>query len=60
MVFIWALLVALGVLLFRALSQSPGSRPASGPETTLPGPRGAVAEQFLAERFARGQIDEEE
>ncbi|GGR84117.1 hypothetical protein GCM10010269_24080 [Streptomyces humidus] len=54
MVFFWGLVIAIGVLLFRTLS-----RPA---EPRMPGPErsGPVAEQVLAERFARGEIDEDE
>ncbi|MFI5797843.1 SHOCT domain-containing protein [Streptomyces sp. NPDC051677] len=55
MVSFWALLVALGVLLFRALSGSAEPRATTGPEQ-----RGPVAEQVLAERFARGEIEEDE
>lgn len=55
MVVFWALLIALAVLLFRALSQPSGSKAPNGPEQP-----GAAAEQLLAERFARGQIEEDE
>ncbi|MEH0551796.1 SHOCT domain-containing protein [Streptomyces sp. B21-101] len=50
MVVFWALLIAIAVLLSRALSQPSGSKASTGPEQP-----GAAAEQFLAERFARGQ-----
>ena len=50
-VLFWALLITAGVLIARALWTRP--RPA-GP-TGRPGP-----EQVLAERFARGEIDEQE
>ncbi|MFE7857173.1 SHOCT domain-containing protein [Streptomyces sp. NPDC057403] len=58
MILFWAVFIALGVLLFRALA-----RPDDSP--TIPGtpPRGpgrSTAEQLLAERFARGEIDEDE
>ncbi|WP_334540952.1 MULTISPECIES: SHOCT domain-containing protein [unclassified Streptomyces] len=55
MVVFWALLIAIAVLLSRALSQPSGSKASTGPEQP-----GAAAEQFLAERFARGQIEEDE
>ena len=50
-VLFWGLLITAGVLIARALRSSP--RPA-GP-ASRPGP-----EQLLAERFARGEIDEQE
>jgi putative membrane protein len=51
MVLFWGLLIAAGVMLVRAfnrssLSDAAGSRPSP--------------EQLLAERFARGEIDEDE
>ncbi|MFJ8113874.1 SHOCT domain-containing protein [Streptomyces sp. NPDC096132] len=55
MIFFWALLIVLGVLLFRALSRSAGFG-----STKSPAPHGPAAEQLLAERFARGEIDEDE
>ena len=51
MVLFWGLVVAVGVLLFRGVDQ-PKARSSGGPR---PSP-----EQLLAERFARGEIDEEE
>lgn len=48
----WAVLVAAGVLLFRAFNRAPG-------DVRHPGARSAP-EQLLAERFARGEIDEDE
>ncbi|MGW2380063.1 SHOCT domain-containing protein [Streptomyces lincolnensis] len=50
-VLFWALLITLGVLLYRALTRVP-----------QPPPSDAVppSEELLAERFARGEIDEEE
>jgi putative membrane protein len=51
MVLFWGLLIAGGVLLFRALNQPAGGAPAG----SRPSP-----EHLLAERFARGEIDEEE
>lgn len=56
MVLFWAVLITFGVLLFRALSRSGGD---TGATTSAP-PPGPGAEQLLAERFARGEIDEDE
>ncbi|MEU8547672.1 SHOCT domain-containing protein [Streptomyces roseoverticillatus] len=57
MIVFWALIIIVAVLLFRALARPPrDGRPAGwqkGPATTN-------AEQILAERYARGEIDEEE
>ncbi|GHD97202.1 SHOCT domain-containing protein [Streptomyces naganishii] len=53
-VLFWALLIAAGVLLFRALDRGPGRTP----RTAAPGR--PAPEQLLAERFARGEIDEDE
>ncbi|MBD0741354.1 SHOCT domain-containing protein [Streptomyces sp. CBMA152] len=55
MILFWAALVTLGVLLFRALSRSAGT----GATTSSP-PSRPAPEQVLAERFARGEIDEDE
>jgi putative membrane protein len=51
MLVFWALLIAGGVLLVRALDRSSGA--AAGSARSSP-------EDVLAERFARGDIDEEE
>ncbi|MFF4350049.1 SHOCT domain-containing protein [Streptomyces sp. NPDC001530] len=48
----WALLVGAGILLFRALNRAQK-------EPHTPGAVGSP-EQVLAERFARGEIDEDE
>ncbi|CAL9656518.1 hypothetical protein SUDANB105_06825 [Streptomyces sp. enrichment culture] len=53
MIVFWALIISLGVLLFRALARA-------GDTKTPTGTRGADPEKLLAERFARGEIDEEE
>ncbi|GGY14604.1 SHOCT domain-containing protein [Streptomyces anandii] len=53
-VLFWAVLIAAGVLLFRALDRGRG-RP---PRTAAPGR--PTPEQLLAELFARGEIDEDE
>jgi len=55
MLLFWALIIALGVLLYRALA-----RPGGGGAPTGSRPMGPAAEHVLAERFARGEIDEEE
>jgi putative membrane protein len=50
-VLLWALLVAIAVLLYRNLNRThdlPHTRPVASPE------------QVLADRFARGEIDEDE
>lgn len=57
MILFWAVLIALGVLLFRALARSGDSPTSTG---TPPRPASSTAEQLLAERFARGEIDEDE
>ncbi|MET7479306.1 SHOCT domain-containing protein [Streptomyces sp. NPDC005648] len=51
MVLMWALLIAVAVMLYRGLNRA--SEP--GTTTARPSP-----EQLLAERFARGEVDEEE
>ena len=51
MVLFWVLLVVGGVLLYRGLTQPTSGTPA--------GPRPSP-QHLLAERFARGEIDEEE
>ncbi|WP_344398399.1 SHOCT domain-containing protein [Streptomyces longisporus] len=50
-VLLWALLITVAVLLYRTLNRAP-----EPPRT----PPAASAEQLLAERFARGEIDEEQ
>ncbi|WP_326791107.1 SHOCT domain-containing protein [Streptomyces sp. NBC_00151] len=54
MLLFWALLIVFAVVLFRAVPRSSDSGTKTG---TRPGP---TPEQILAERFARGEIDEEE
>ncbi|MFD8764953.1 SHOCT domain-containing protein [Streptomyces mirabilis] len=51
----WALIITFGVLLHRALARPGGSGDRSDARPPGPSP-----EQFLAERFARGEIDEDE
>ncbi|WP_405876868.1 SHOCT domain-containing protein [Streptomyces sp. NBC_01136] len=50
-VLFWALLITVGVLLFRTLNRTP-DRPRT--------PGASSPEGLLADRFARGEIDEEE
>ena len=52
MILFWALIITAGVLVYRALSRPHRQQPTSA---ARPSP-----EQLLAERFARGEIDEEE
>ncbi|WP_187645611.1 SHOCT domain-containing protein [Streptomyces sp. TRM49041] len=51
MILFWALIITVAVLLFRALNRAPDHTHVSA----SPSP-----EQLLAERFARGDIDEED
>ncbi|WP_381568133.1 SHOCT domain-containing protein [Streptomyces eurythermus] len=51
----WALIITLGVLLYRSLARPGGDSGRVGGR-----PPGASPDQLLAERFARGEIDEEE
>ncbi|MFI9048464.1 SHOCT domain-containing protein [Streptomyces sp. NPDC053427] len=60
MVLFWALVVTAGVLLFRALART---APPGGEHTGRRGdrpPGGPTPEQILAERYARGEIEDEE
>lgn len=50
-VLLWALLITVCVLLYRVLN---------GTSTPPQPPASSSAEQLLAERFARGEIDEEQ
>lgn len=50
MVVFWGLLITLAVVLVRALNRPAGPDPGQRP----------TPEQLLAERFARGEIDEDE
>ncbi|GHE68920.1 hypothetical protein GCM10014715_23400 [Streptomyces spiralis] len=54
MLLFWVLLIVVVVLLFRALNRGTGQSRAQG------GTGRPVPEQLLAERFARGEIDEDE
>jgi putative membrane protein len=49
----WALLIGVVVLVVRSLTRPPAA-------STTPGAATASAQQVLAERFARGEIDAEE
>ncbi|MGW7456303.1 SHOCT domain-containing protein [Streptomyces sp. NPDC054797] len=51
MILFWALIITVAVLLLRALNRAPEHTHISA---------GPSAEQLLAERFARGDIDEED
>jgi putative membrane protein len=53
MILFWALIITAAVLLLRALNRAP-----EHPHTHVSA--GPSPEQLLAERFARGDIDEEE
>ncbi|MGW5342721.1 SHOCT domain-containing protein [Streptomyces sp. HUAS TT3] len=53
---VWALIVAVAVLLVRAFKRDG----ADGRAATQDSGRGKGAEGLLAERFARGEIDDEE
>ncbi|MFF7236680.1 SHOCT domain-containing protein [Streptomyces collinus] len=55
MIFFWAVIIALGVLLYRAWARPGGSSDRADNRPLEPPP-----EQILAERFARGEIDEDE
>ncbi|MCX5095976.1 SHOCT domain-containing protein [Streptomyces sp. NBC_00365] len=55
MILFWALIITFGVLLYRALARPRGSSDRADARPPGPSP-----EQFLAERFARGEIDEDE
>lgn len=62
MVVFWGVLIAAGVALFRYLSRGDRSTPAASAPPASPGaPTAAQSpEAILAERFARGEIDEDE
>lgn len=55
----WALVIVAIVLLVRYFGRA-GRQGGSFPPPGSYGPPGSTAEQLLAERFARGEIDEEE
>jgi putative membrane protein len=55
MIFFWVVITALGVLLYRALARPGGSSDRADNRPLEP-----IPEQILAERFARGEIDEDE
>lgn len=55
MIVFWALIITVLVLLFRGLGRSTPGGPRNVASRTTPS-----AEELLAERFARGEIDEDE
>ncbi|MGW2519607.1 SHOCT domain-containing protein [Streptomyces sp. NPDC001617] len=58
MIVFWGLIIAAAVLLFRTVNRPPEH---TGASTAPPAsPVSGTPEQLLAERFARGEIDEEE
>ncbi|MFI2205564.1 SHOCT domain-containing protein [Streptomyces sp. NPDC020192] len=57
-VLFWVLIIAVGILLFRALARP--ARPGAEYHTWQRTPPVSGPEQILAERYARGEIDEEE
>ncbi|WP_308403874.1 SHOCT domain-containing protein [Streptomyces rhizoryzae] len=62
MVLFWALVITVGILVFRALARPGphgGDEPGRGSPGRHPG-AGPGAEQILAERYARGEIEDEE
>ncbi|MGD3111127.1 SHOCT domain-containing protein [Streptomyces sp. YGL11-2] len=65
MILFWALVVTVGILVFRALAR-PGKYGGeqagwrTGWHTGPQQPAGPTAEQILAERYARGEIEDEE
>ncbi|KRV50731.1 hypothetical protein AQ490_15030 [Wenjunlia vitaminophila] len=58
MVVFWALIITVGVLIYRASTRSApsGTGPTGWHRTSPPG----SPEQVLADRYARGEIDDEE
>ncbi|MFE7311574.1 SHOCT domain-containing protein [Streptomyces sp. NPDC057555] len=67
MILFWALVITVGILVFRALTRSgpsgdgERSRGPAGWSTEAPPPGGPpAAEQILAERYARGEIEDAE
>ena len=58
MVVFWGLIIAAFVLLFRSLNTPPERTGAAAPPPAPPA--SGTPEQLLAERYARGEIDEEE
>jgi putative membrane protein len=64
MLLFWVVVIVGAVLLARAVTRSDGrGRPPTRPPAEPPtggGPVGQSPEQILADRFARGEIDEQE
>ncbi|MEU5208635.1 SHOCT domain-containing protein [Streptomyces sp. NPDC020742] len=64
-VLFWALIIMVGVLLFRWLSRTgtrgdEGAGRTAAPPHAAPPHAGPTPEQILAERYARGEIEDEE
>ncbi|MCX4904015.1 SHOCT domain-containing protein [Streptomyces sp. NBC_00878] len=57
-VLLWALFITVAVLLFRTLNRAPETLNRTPEHTHTPA--APSPEQLLAQRFARGEIDEEE
>ncbi|MFI9081203.1 SHOCT domain-containing protein [Streptomyces sioyaensis] len=60
MVLFWALIIAGVVALVRYVSSSHRGQPGAPPSSHEAGSGSRRAEDLLAERFARGEIDEDE
>ena len=56
MILFWTVIITAVVLVVRSLGRADGSRPAEHTHT----PAAPTPQQILGERFARGEIDEEE
>ncbi|ARZ66716.1 hypothetical protein SMD11_1052 [Streptomyces albireticuli] len=59
MILFWGLIITVAVLLFRSLAR-PAVPPGGEHTSWHKGPAPGSPEQILAERYARGEIDEEE
>lgn len=59
MILFWAVVIAAGVALFRSFGRR-GEQPPADRSRAGSHPQSPTPEQILAERFARGEIDEDE